>query len=79
MNAKEKQILRDNPCTPDCPRRRAGCAIDCPERAAFVEGRQQIYAERAKNAQRGFKTAGHTASDRKRAKDKQRHHKSMRY
>lgn len=59
MNAKEKKILRENPCTPDCPKRGAGCAIGCPERAAFVAGRQEVYAARAKTAETPRTTYGH--------------------
>lgn len=78
MNAKDKKILRENPCTPDCPDRRGGCAIGCQRRAEFVAGRQQIYAERKAISERCCKTAGRRECDRKRARYKQRHHKSLR-
>ena len=45
------EMLRRNPCTPDCPRRKGGCAVGCPERAAFVAERQVEYESRAKRAQ----------------------------
>lgn len=30
----------------DCPRRRAGCAVDCPEWAKYVKARDAEYVER---------------------------------
>lgn len=68
--AKEKKILRDNPCTPDCPKRCAGCAIGCPERAEFVARRQEVYAARQKNAQQPRSTNGHLQSLRRQQMNK---------
>ena len=42
--------MMPNPCTPDCPDRRAGtrttppCHSDCPRRAAFLAEREQLRA-----------------------------------
>ena len=68
--AAEKRILRDNPCTPDCPKRGAGCAIGCAEWAAFVAKRQEVYAARAKNAETPRTTTGHLQSLRRQQMNK---------
>lgn len=70
MNAKEKKILRDNPCTPDCDRRGAGCAIGCKERAEFVARRQEVYAARAKTSETPRTTTGHLQSLRRQQMNK---------
>lgn len=43
----------DSPCydkatKTDCPRRCKGCAIDCPEWAAYEVERNKVYEQRAK-------------------------------
>lgn len=44
----------NNPCydketKTDCPRRHAGCAVDCPEWAKYSEERAAEYKKRAEN------------------------------
>ena len=78
MNAKEKKILQENPCKPDCPRRRGGCAIDCPEWAAFVADRQQIYAARKAKAETCCNTYAHNRDNLRRQRDKQHHSRNKR-
>lgn len=34
---------RDNPCTKDCPDRKAECAKTCPKWAKYAEGRAERY------------------------------------
>ena len=31
----------------DCPRRKAGCAIDCPDWAKYTKERDEVYRQRA--------------------------------
>lgn len=43
----------DSPCydkktKTDCPRRCKGCAVNCPEWAAYVRERNKVYEQRAK-------------------------------
>lgn len=51
----------------DCPRRHSGCAIDCPDWAAYVAERDKKYDQRAENVQNTFITCK-TASDRTKRK-----------
>ena len=42
----------DNPCYDrvnkiDCPRRKGGCSVDCPDWAKYIEEREKMYKERA--------------------------------
>lgn len=38
------------PCEKDCPRRRGGCAVDCPDWAKYVEQRTKDFARRLQEA-----------------------------
>lgn len=61
-----------NPCynkqtKTDCPRRCAGCAINCPDWAEYVKKRAERYkAEAAEREQQGLQVEG----DRRRRKSK---------
>lgn len=44
----------DSPCydkktKTDCPRRCGGCAVNCPEWAAYVAERNELYKQRARD------------------------------
>lgn len=40
-----------HPCAKECPRRQAGCAVDCPEWADYVKKRDEEYKERQRKCQ----------------------------
>ena len=49
----------DSPCYnrkthTDCPKRHAGCAIDCPDWAAYCSERDKEYEERAEISKNNF-------------------------
>lgn len=58
----------DRPCFDkkthtDCPKRHSGCAIDCPEWAAYCVERDKEYERRAKVCKQNF-ILGKTIDDR---------------
>lgn len=61
-----------NPCAKDCPRRAAGCAVTCPEWAAYQEERDAGYAERARKCVNMLYTPGGIGVVKRHARDQKR-------
>lgn len=52
-------MTNPSPCTQDCARRCAGCAVTCPEWAVYTARRDADYAKRAaKCRDAGYTVAG---------------------
>ena len=43
----------ENPCGKDCPNRKAGCAIKCPEWLEYVAKRNEVYKARVERGEGG--------------------------
>lgn len=51
--------MRDpSPCTRECTRRSAGCAVTCPDWAAYTARRDAEYAARVERCNNLMKTCG---------------------
>lgn len=61
-----------SPCTQDCERRGAGCAVTCPEWAKYVAKRDADYAKRAEKCVNGLFTPGGVSTTKRHTKDKTR-------
>lgn len=43
---RNNHIMLKSPCSKDCPRRKSGCAITCPDWKTYTEERQKVYDQR---------------------------------
>lgn len=72
------EMALKNPCKQDCPRRKGGCAAECPEWIEYETEKFRRYAERQARLTNNQVTADAERRIRRDARNQRLHRKHMR-